>query len=61
LHNLLQEGALILFDDWFNFRGSEAKGEQKAFWEYAQSQNCWKFIEYQTYATFGKSFIVQSK
>lgn len=55
---LLQEGTLLLFDDWFNFKGNKDKGEQKAFYEYFKNQNKWSYVEYQTYATFGKSFIV---
>jgi O-methyltransferase len=55
---LLQEGTLLLFDDWFNFKGNKNKGEQKAFYEYFDNQNKWGYIEYQTYATFGKSFII---
>lgn len=55
---ILQEGTLLLFDDWFNFKGNKNKGEQKAFYEYFKNQTKWSYIEYQTYATFGKSFIV---
>jgi O-methyltransferase len=57
---ILQEGTILLFDDWFNFRGSKAKGEQKAFFEFVESQTKWGFTEYQCYATFGKSFIITS-
>jgi len=59
LQPILQEGTVLLFDDWFNFRGSKEKGEQKAFFEFMASQTRWSFADYQTYATFGKSFIVQ--
>lgn len=52
-----QEGTIILFDDWFNFKANPNKGEQRAFKEFVNITK-WKFIEYQTYATFGKSFIV---
>jgi O-methyltransferase len=58
LQPILQEGTIFLFDDWFHFRGSKHKGEQRAFFEFMDSQNDWSFIEYQTYATFGKSFII---
>jgi hypothetical protein len=57
----LQEGTLLVFDDWFNFKGNKNKGEQKAFYEFFTNQTKWDFIEYQTYATFGKSFIVTNK
>jgi hypothetical protein len=58
---VLQEGTLLIFDDWFNFKGNKNKGEQKAFYEYFGSQNVWDYVEYQTYATFGKSFVVTNK
>lgn len=60
LNPILQEGTILLFDDWFNFKGNKNKGEQRAFYEFFQKENKWKYIEYQTYATFGKSFIVTS-
>jgi len=54
----IQDGTMILFDDWFNFKGNKDKGEQKAFHEFVNKhKNKWNIIEYQTYATFGKSFI----
>ena len=58
MYHTLQEGTIILFDDWFNFKGNRNKGEQKAFYEFIKDQNKWIFIEYQKYATFGNSFIV---
>lgn len=55
---ILQEGTILLFDDWFNFRGSPHKGEQKAFFEFMKSQNCLTYGQYQAYATFGNSFVL---
>lgn len=55
---ILQEGTVLLFDDWFNFKANKNKGEQKAFYEFFENQNKWSYIEYKTYATFGKSFII---
>lgn len=56
---ILQEGTLLLFDDWFHFRGRKDKGEQKAFFEFIESKSHpWSYIEYQNYATFGKSVII---
>lgn len=55
---IFQEGTILLFDDWFNFKGNKNKGEQKAFWEFSANQTKWSFIPYQAYATFGNSFIV---
>lgn len=55
---ILQEGTILLFDDWFNFRGSRYKGEQKAFFEFMAAQREWSYTPYQPYATFGNSFII---
>jgi hypothetical protein len=58
--SILQEGTVLLFDDWFNFKGSKDRGEQKAFREMLRrdTKEQWCFTPYQTYATFGNSFIV---
>ncbi len=42
----LQEGTLILFDDWNAFKGKPDKGEQKAFNEFIKKCKKFKFIEY---------------
>ena len=33
----LQEGTIILFDDWFTYNGNKNKGEQKAFYEFIKN------------------------
>ena len=58
IQSILQEGTILLFDDWFNFRGSRHKGEQKAFYEFMAAQQEWSYADYQPYATFGNSFII---
>lgn len=60
IESILQEGTILLFDDWFNFKGNKNKGEQKAFYEFFDTYPNWKYIEYKTYATFGKSFIISN-
>ena len=30
LQNLIQTGSIIIFDDWFNYKGDPLKGEQLA-------------------------------
>jgi len=57
----LQEGSILLFDDWFNFKGSANRGEQFAFKFFKERNPGLKLIEYFPYATFGKSFIVERK
>ena len=36
IRDKIQDGTIILFDDWFNFKASPTKGEQKAFFEFRQ-------------------------
>jgi len=58
IESIIQEGTILLFDDWFNFKGNKDKGEQKAFYEFFEKNSKWSYVEYKTYATFGKSFII---
>lgn len=59
----LQDGTILLFDDWFNYKGSSEKGEQAAFFDWIVKTQTEKTVpfglrEYHPYATFGMSFIV---
>lgn len=36
VENFLQDGTIIVFDDWFSYRGNPACGEQRAFYEWLQ-------------------------
>jgi hypothetical protein len=56
----IQEGTIILFDDWFNFKAAAHKGEQKAFNEFLSENPTLRAIPYQQYATFCNSFIIIS-
>ena len=54
----LSGGVLAWSSSGSHFKGNKNKGEQKSFYEFFESNNKWKYIEYKTYATFGKSFII---
>jgi O-methyltransferase len=54
----LEDGSLILFDDWFTYRGRPDRGEQKAFSEWCQKHPSLRASQYQTYNWSGNSFIV---
>ena len=58
---ILQDGALILFDDWFMYRGSPKKGEARAFNEFLEEHPEWEAIHYQSYSVFCNSFILHRK
>ena len=48
--HLIQDGTVLIFDDWFSFKGSPFRGEQKAFSEWISSpeiKNKFVFNEYQ--------------
>jgi hypothetical protein len=53
----LQDGTIIVFDDWFHFRGNPNLGEQKAFHEWRGRATGWVFSEYQKEGAWRMSFI----
>jgi O-methyltransferase len=44
---LLVDGTVIIFDDWYCFRGKSEFGEQCAFNEWITTLPDWSFTEYQ--------------
>lgn len=58
LEDKFQQGTLLLFDDWFNYKGRKDCGEQKAVNEWLKSTNL-QLTPYFPYGTFCQSFIVQ--
>ena len=58
---VLQDGAMLLFDDWFHYRGDPGKGEARAFAEFLSQHPEWAAIQYQPYATFCNSFILHRR
>lgn len=58
--DFLQDGTILIFDDWFSYRGNPARGEQKAFYEWASSEpikSRFRFTEYQKDSWNRNSFI----
>ena len=54
----LSPGSIILFDDWFHFKGNKNKGERLAFKEFLEENKNIKCEEFLRYGTFCKSFII---
>ena len=52
------DGSILIFDDWFCFKGSPEKGEQKAFLEWLKKNPQFKAVEYHKFNWRGNSFIV---
>jgi hypothetical protein len=55
---LLQEGTVLVFDDWYHYRGDPKSGEQRATSEWAQRTPAWRLAEYHKEGAFRNSFIV---
>jgi hypothetical protein len=58
LFPVLADGAVLLFDDWFHYRGHPGKGEARAFAEALEAHPEWGAAQYRAYATFCNSFIL---
>jgi hypothetical protein len=57
--SIIQDGTIILFDDWFHYKGNKSKGESRAFSEFLEQQSHALTAQpYHTYGTFCKSFIM---
>jgi O-methyltransferase len=54
----LSDGAVLLFDDWFHYKGNPGKGEARAFTEFLEAHPEWGANPYRPYATFCNSFIL---
>ena len=57
----LQDGSLLLFDDYFCYKAHPRKGEARALHEFSQHFPHWHIIPYHAYSTFGNSFILHDK
>ena len=55
---LIQDGTVIIFDDWYAFRGNPNRGEQKAFSEWLEMNPKFEAVEYQKDGTWQNSFII---
>ncbi|MCL2398863.1 MAG: TylF/MycF family methyltransferase [Defluviitaleaceae bacterium] len=56
--NLIQDGTVIVFDDWFQFRGHPFKGEQLAFSEWQENNPKFIATEYMREFPWKNSFII---
>ena len=57
----LQDGTIVIFDDWFCYRGNPNKGEQKAFREWLKNNRNFSASQYIMMPPFGNSFIMHKK
>lgn len=57
----LQDGTVLIFDDWYAFRGHPEKGEQLAFSEWRKKVTGFTFSEFHSEGVWRKSFICSEK
>ena len=55
---LVHQGSVLVFDDWFCYRGSPDQGEQRAVGEWLAKHRQLELIPFRKYAVAGNSFIV---
>jgi len=56
--SLVQDGTVLLFDDWLCYRGRPDRGEQRAVKEWLAENPQIHLTPYRSYANTGQSFIV---
>jgi predicted O-methyltransferase YrrM len=54
----LQDGTVVLFDDWFHYRANPGRGEARAFAEFLEERREWRAVHYRSYGTFANAFIL---
>lgn len=54
----VQDGTVLIFDDWFCFKGNPNYGEQKAFKEWLKKNSKIIITEFHKFAWHGNSFII---
>ncbi|MEM9761347.1 MAG: TylF/MycF/NovP-related O-methyltransferase [Pseudomonadota bacterium] len=58
---LLQDGTVLIFDDWFAFKAHPQRGEQRAFAEWRAGVREFDFVDFHTEGTWRKSFVCVSR
>mgnify|MGYP003599663138 CR=1 FL=1 len=64
VEGFLQDGTILIFDDWFSYKGNPSMGEQRAFYEWIETpfiKDNYYFHEYQRESWKRISFIVNKK
>lgn len=56
--DLVVDGTILVFDDWFFFKGNPNRGEQRAFREWLVKNPQLKVSEFHKYFWHGNSFII---
>jgi len=59
--DVLEDGAIVLFDDWFHYRGHPGRGEARAFAEFLEQHPQWHAVQWRSYGPFSNAFIVSRR
>ncbi len=57
LTDFLDDGTILIFDDWNHYRGHPDRGERRAFREWSEAREGWCFHPFRTEGPFRQSFI----
>ena len=57
----VQDGTMIVFDDWFAYRGDPTRGERRAFTEWLERHPDLTAVEYHRFGVCGMSFILRTR
>jgi hypothetical protein len=61
LSDIIETGTILLFDDWFCFRGDPGRGVQRACLEWLEAQPRIRLQDWHLFGSHGKSFIVATQ
>jgi O-methyltransferase len=61
LDSLLQDGSILLFDDWNCFNAADDRGERRAFTEFLDARPCWYAEPNLSFGWHGQSFIMRKR
>lgn len=59
LDDLLQDGSILLFDDWYCFGDSGDSGEPRAFQEFLAERPGWKAEDWIDFPVYGRAFVMR--
>jgi O-methyltransferase len=54
----LQDGTVVLFDDWYHYKANPRMGEARAFHEFLAAHPEWEAVHWTSYATFCNAFML---
>jgi hypothetical protein len=59
LADLLQDGTVVLFDDWYCFGEADDQGEPRAFREFLDEHHEWDAKPLMDFSRYGKAFVMR--